>query len=82
MASRALRDKDLRVFLRRRRRRGTVEPPPLAQFLAETLDLLAAIREDRPTEVPIEEGVRSLRFVLAAAQSAEEGTPVDVPSSI
>ncbi len=47
--------------------------------LAETLDLLAAIREDRPTAVPIEEGVRSLRLVLAAAQSAEQDAPVDIP---
>ena len=47
--------------------------------LAETLDLLAAIREDRPTAVPIEEGVRSLRLVLAAAQSAEQDTPIDIP---
>ncbi len=46
--------------------------------LAETLDLLAAIRENRPTAVPIEEGVRSLRLVLAAAQSAEQDTPVDI----
>lgn len=50
--------------------------------LAETLDLLAAIREDRPTAVPIEEGVRSLRLVLAAARSAEQDAPVDIPSSI
>jgi predicted dehydrogenase len=47
-------------------------------FLAETLDLLAAIREDRPTAVPIQEGVRSLRFVLAAAESAEQDTPIDI----
>jgi len=46
--------------------------------LAETLDLIAAIREDRPTAVPIEEGVRSLRFALAAARSAEEDAPVDI----
>ena len=46
--------------------------------LAETLDLLAAIREDRPTAVPIQEGVRSLRFVLAAAESAERDAPVDI----
>jgi predicted dehydrogenase len=50
--------------------------------LAETLDLLAAIREDRPTAVPIEEGVRSLRLALAAARSAEEDAPVDIPLSI
>jgi predicted dehydrogenase len=46
--------------------------------LAETLDLIGAIREDRPTAVPIEEGVRSLRFVLAGAESAEKDAPVDV----
>ena len=50
-------------------------------YLQETLDLLAAIREDRPTAVPIEEGVRSLRLVLAAARSAEEDAPVDIPPS-
>jgi predicted dehydrogenase len=48
-------------------------------YLAETLDLLEAIREDRPTAVPIEEGVRSLQFVLAAARSAELDAPVGVP---
>jgi len=47
--------------------------------LAETLDLLAAIRDGRPTAVPIEEGVRSLRLVLAAAQSAAQDAPVDIP---
>ena len=33
--------------------------------MAETLDLPDAIEEDRPTAVPIEEGVRSLRLALA-----------------
>jgi len=47
-------------------------------YLAETLDLLAAIREDRPTAVPIEEGYRSLRLALAATRSAELGAPVDI----
>lgn len=47
--------------------------------LAETLDLIAAIRDDRPTAVPIEEGVRSLQVVLAAAQSAAQDAPVDIP---
>lgn len=50
-------------------------------YLAETLDLLAAIREDRPPAVPIEEGVRSLRLALDAAQSAEQDAPVDIPPS-
>jgi len=49
-------------------------------YLAETLDLLAAIREDRPTAAPIEEGFRSLRLALAAARSAELDAPVDIPS--
>ncbi|MDI7276432.1 MAG: Gfo/Idh/MocA family oxidoreductase [Anaerolineae bacterium] len=48
-------------------------------YLAETLDLLAAIREDRPAAVPIEEGFRSLRLALAAARSAELKAPVDIP---
>jgi predicted dehydrogenase len=52
-------------------------------YLAETLDLLAAIRDDRPTAVPIEEGVRTLRLALAASQAAERNAPVDlaVPAS-
>ena len=49
------------------------------EYLAETLDLIGAIREDRPAAVPIEEGVRSLRLALAAAESAEGDTPVDIP---
>ena len=47
-------------------------------YLAETLDLIAAIRDDRPTAVPIEQGVRSLAFVLAAARSAALNAPVGV----
>lgn len=49
-------------------------------YLAETLDLLAAIREDRDTAAPIEEGYRSLRLALAAARSAELDAPVDIPT--
>ncbi len=45
-------------------------------YLAETLDLLAAIRDNRPTAVPIEEGVRTLRLALAASQAAEQNSPV------
>jgi predicted dehydrogenase len=48
-------------------------------YLAETLDLLAAIRDHRPTTAPIEEGFRSLRLALAAARSAELGSPVSIP---
>jgi predicted dehydrogenase len=45
-------------------------------YLAETLDLLGAIHDDRPTAVPIEEGVRTLRLALAARQAAEQNAPV------
>ena len=51
-------------------------------YLAETLDLLASIREDRPTAVPIEEGVLSLNLVLTAAQAAEKGQPLAVTSKL
>ena len=45
-------------------------------YLAQTLDLLAAIRDNRPTAVPIEEGVRSLGLALAATRSAQSHAPV------
>jgi predicted dehydrogenase len=47
-------------------------------YLEETLDLIAAIREDRPAAVPIEKGLRSLALVLAARESAERRQPVAV----
>jgi predicted dehydrogenase len=47
-------------------------------YLAETLDLLAAIRDDRPALVPIEEGVRTLQLALAAQQSADQNAPVNL----
>jgi len=47
-------------------------------YLAETLDLLGAIEEDRPPAVPIMEGVRSLRLALAATESAMQDMPVDI----
>jgi predicted dehydrogenase len=47
-------------------------------YLAETLDLLQAIHDDRPTQVPIEEGVRSLHLALAATQSARENAPINL----
>lgn len=45
-------------------------------LLAETLDFLEAVEQDRPTRVPIEEGVKSLELVLAASRSAETGEVV------
>jgi predicted dehydrogenase len=47
-------------------------------YLAETLDLVAAIRENRDPAVPIEEGVRSLSLALAASQAAEQDAPVSL----
>jgi len=49
-------------------------------LLAETLDLLAAIREDRPTAIPMEEGLKTLLLGIAAIQSAEQGQPVEMSS--
>jgi predicted dehydrogenase len=51
-------------------------------YLAETLDLIAAIREDRSPAVPIEEGVLSLNLVLAASQAAQQNQPILVPSPL
>lgn len=48
-------------------------------LLAETLDLIEAIRENRPTRIPMREGARSLDLVLAARRSADEGRQVIVP---
>jgi predicted dehydrogenase len=47
-------------------------------YLAETLDLIRAIQEDCPTQVPIEEGARSLCLALAAAESVEKNMPVKI----
>ena len=50
-------------------------------IMAETRDLLDAIREQRATLCPIEEGVRSLHLGLAAMQSADTGLPVQMPAN-
>jgi predicted dehydrogenase len=49
-------------------------------YLAETLDLIAAIRDDRCPAVPIDEGVLSLNLVLAAANAAQQNLPLAVSS--
>lgn len=51
-------------------------------YLAETLDLLAAIREDRDPAVPIEEGVLSLKLALGAAQAAEHDAPISLEPQV
>lgn len=47
-------------------------------YLAETVDLIDAIRQDRPTAVPVEEGVRSLQLALAAMRAAEKNVPINI----
>lgn len=47
-------------------------------YLAETLDLLEAIEQDRPTKVPMIEGAKSLQLVLTSARSAEKGKPIEL----
>jgi predicted dehydrogenase len=42
-------------------------------FVAQLADVAAAIRERRPPTVPLSEGASTLRIVLAARQSAQEG---------
>jgi len=45
-------------------------------YLAETQDILEAIREDRETRIPMPEGAKTLQLVLAARDSADRGKPV------
>ncbi|MBI5878106.1 MAG: Gfo/Idh/MocA family oxidoreductase [Chloroflexi bacterium] len=47
-------------------------------IMAQTLDLLAAIRDDRPALCPLDEGVRTLRLGAAAMESAASGLPVNL----
>ena len=47
-------------------------------FLAETLDLIAAIDSDAQTRTPMREGAATLALVLAAAESAEKRAEVKV----
>ncbi len=47
-------------------------------YRAESEDLLEAIRTGRATRVPISEGVKTLKFVLATAESAEKGEPIEI----
>jgi len=56
--------------------RQTVVSSSKDLFVAETMDLIEAIEQDRPTRVPIIEGYKSLELVLAASRSGEIGQPV------
>ena len=50
---------------------GTTDP-----FVAQLTDLVSAIRERRPPLVPLSDGLETLRIVLAARQSADEGREI------
>jgi predicted dehydrogenase len=48
--------------------------------LAETLDLLEAIEQDRPTRTPMIEGKKTLELVLAATRAGERGEVIRLRS--
>jgi predicted dehydrogenase len=48
--------------------------------LAETLDLLEAIEQDRPTRTPMIEGKKTLELVLAATRAGERGEVIRLHS--
>jgi predicted dehydrogenase len=48
--------------------------------LAETLDLLEAIEQDRPTRTPMIEGRKTLELVLAASRAGERGEVISLRS--
>ena len=45
-------------------------------FVAQLADVAGAIRDKRPPSVPLSDGARTLRIVLAAQQSAAEGVEI------
>lgn len=45
-------------------------------FVAQLADVAAAIRDRRPPTVPLSDGAKTLRIVLAARQSAAEGREI------
>jgi len=47
-------------------------------YLAETLDLITAIEEDKDTRIPMSEGAKTLELVLAVRESADAGQPVKI----
>jgi len=85
VASRALPEDQLRVFLRRRRRRNTNIGEPLGQFLAETLDLTARLVPSEAGSLLLDDPTvprkRSpLTFVAAFGKAAPRLVGMRVPS--
>ena len=65
--------------------RTNVQPPKVEEIQgsrdiseAETLDLLDAIEQNRPTRTPMIEGARTLELVLAAIRAGETGEVVQL----
>jgi predicted dehydrogenase len=52
---------------------GTTDP-----FVAQLVDVAEAIRNRRPPHVPLRDGLDTLRIVLAARRSADEGREVSL----
>ena len=47
-------------------------------YLAETLDLIAAIEADKDARTPMSEGAKTLELVLAVREAADTGQPVKI----
>lgn len=85
MPSRALAEDELHPFLRRRRKdAGPIEPPPLGQWLAETLDLAARLVPCQAGSLLLDDpaephGASALTFVAAFGPAAERLLGMMVP---
>lgn len=86
MSSVALPEDELRVFLRRRRRgSGPVEVPPLAHWLAQTLDLAAKLVPSEAGSLLLDDPSRRrsaspLTFVTAFGPASERLVGMQVPA--
>jgi predicted dehydrogenase len=59
-----------------------IEAPEIDQFAAEIDDFATCIKEDRPTKVPGEEGLKDLIALEAVYRSIREGSRVDVSGNV
>jgi len=55
-----------------------VVDPGAGPYRVETEDFFASIRENRPTRCPVSEGLRALRVIEAAEESAKHNAPVAI----
>ena len=79
----ALEERLLRPFLRRKRRRETLEPPPLARWLTETLDLATTLLPCSAGSVLLDDPTRKqdgpLTFVAAFGPESERLVGMEIP---